>query len=119
MKTEFIVGGRGSGKSTELIKRSATTGQYIMVANKQRAKFLFERARRVGLIIPFPVTIHELLDGSTFRSSRIRRDGLLIDDFDDVIAAIFSGVQINAVTMTEREYNITRIGTREVENNEN
>lgn len=118
MKTEIIVGGRGVGKTTELIKRSAETRQYIMVSNSQRARHIFEQAKSMDLYIPFPVTIHEMFS-SRFRGSCIRRDGLLIDDFEDVVCEIFSGIPVNAITLTEREYSITRMSAQEVENNEN
>lgn len=99
--TKVIVGDRRSGKSSELIRLSASKGIYILVSNKKRAHALAAQAREMGINIPFPVTLHEWLQSSTrFHGSVIRRDGLLIDDIDAVIRELFSPININAVTIT-------------------
>ena len=46
--TEIIIGERGSGKTTELIKRSAETGSYILVATKMMAKCIHLSALDMG-----------------------------------------------------------------------
>ena len=45
--------------------------------------------------------IEEYLKGSKFRGSCIRRDGLLIDDVDDVLQQLFAGIPIREVTITD------------------
>ena len=98
--TKILQGGIGSGKSTALIQESARTGIYIMVANNVRAKILFDNAKRMGYDIPYPVTIYEWLwSHNRFAGSSIQRDGIYIDDVDDVFREIFMPLKINAVTM--------------------
>lgn len=98
--TKIIVGISGAGKTAELIKRSAESGIYILVANRKRAEILAKQAEDMKLYIPFPVTLQEWLRSSTrFHGSSIRRDGLLIDDIDDVIKELFSPIEIKAVAL--------------------
>lgn len=100
MNTEVIMGSRRSGKSLELIKRSAETGIYIMTASKERARGLYEQARNMGYIIPYPVTMDEYYRSDKFDGSIGLRKGLYIDDVDDVIRRIFYPINIHAVTFT-------------------
>lgn len=53
------------------------------------------------MTIPFPVTVDEYLRSDKFRGSSIRRDGLLIDDADDVFKVIFAGIPIKEITITD------------------
>lgn len=100
--TNITIGERGSGKTTKLIKRSAFEGLYILVATRHRAQALVSDAKDMGLIIPFPVTVDEYLKSNRLDGSSIRRDGLLIDDADDVLQQIFAGIPIKEVTVTDR-----------------
>lgn len=98
--TEILVGESGTGKTVELIKRSAESGIYILVANRKRAEMLVKQAENMNLYIPFPVTLQEWLSSNNrFHGSSIRRDGLLIDDIDDVIKELFLPIEIKAVTL--------------------
>ena len=97
----IIIGERCSGKTTRLIERSAKEQLYILTSTKHRARAIFDTAKRMGLVIPYPVTVEEYFRGSKFAGSSIRRDGLLIDDSDDVLRVIFRGIPIREVTMTD------------------
>ena len=101
--TELILGSRGSGKSTELIKRSAEEGLYILTSTRKQAEYLVEQAKKMGYNIPFPVTWEEFVE-SHFRGSCIRRDGLLIDDAENLLPYIFKGIPVKAVTWTKSEF---------------
>lgn len=108
--TKIIVGKVGVGKTTELIERSAESGIYILVANRKRAEMLVKQAEDMKLYIPFPVTLQEWLSSSTrFHGSSIRRDGLLIDDIDDVIKELFLPIEIKAVTLRTPQ-SVTELG---------
>ena len=96
---ELIIKGRGNGKTTELIKRSAATQTYILAANKQRARAIFLQARERGLDIPYPVTIDEYFSTHGFTGSFIK--SIYIDDADDVLKHIFYRVRIEAITITD------------------
>ena len=100
---DIIIGKRGYGKTTKLIRRSAEENLYILVATRQRAYQVAQMATEMGLSIPFPVTVDEYLRGYKFRGSSIRRDGLLIDDADAVLQVIFSGIPIKEMTITDHD----------------
>lgn len=97
---DIIIGKRGSGKTAKLIRRSSEEGIYILTSTRQRANCIASMARKMGLIIPYPVTIDECLRGK-FKGSSIQRDGLLIDDADDVLRTIFYGIPIKEITITD------------------
>lgn len=99
---KITIGERCSGKTTRLILRSASEWSYILASNRMRAKEIVETARSMGLIIPHPITVKDLYSGK-FRGSIIREKGILIDELDDVIKVIFSGIPINEVTINARE----------------
>lgn len=94
---KIVIGGRQSGKTAALIKESADTGRYILVTNKQRQRQVFDQARDMGYDIPFPVTLEDYFR-SHFRGSSLQRDGILIDDMQDVLQYMFSGVPVVGVT---------------------
>lgn len=99
---DIIIGKRGYGKTTKLIRRSSDENLYILVATRQRAYQVAQMATEMGLTIPFPVTVDEYLrSNKKFRGSSIRRDGLLIDDADDVLQVIFAGIPIKEITITD------------------
>ena len=100
---QITIGKRCSGKTTRLIERSAREGLYILTATKHRAQAIFDRARDMGFYIPFPVTAEEYYRSNGFAGSIIRRKGLLIDDMDDVIQVMLTGIPIREVTMTDHK----------------
>ena len=99
--TKVTIGKRGTGKTTKLIQRSAREGVYILTSTVFRAQAIWDTAREMGLNIPYPVTLHEYLHSNKFRSSTIPRKGILIDDVDAVVGALFAGIPIHEVTMTD------------------
>ena len=94
---------RGCGKTTKLIRRSAEENLYILVATEKRAFDIVKMAKEMDLEIPYPVTVDEYFRGHKFRGSSIHRDGLLIDDADDVLKAIFFGISIKEITLTDHD----------------
>lgn len=99
--TKVTIGKRGTGKTTKLIQRSAREGSYILTSTVFRAQAIWDTAREMGLNIPYPVTLHEYLHSNKFRSSTIPRKGILIDDVDAVVGALFAGIPIHEMTMTD------------------
>ena len=95
-----IIKPRGKGKTTELIKLSAETNTYILVANKMRQIAVAELARSMNIDIPYPVTVEDYMR-THFRGSFIKN--ILIDDADAVLQSIFNTVVIDAITITEPE----------------
>lgn len=100
--TNYLIGGRCSGKTTRLIERSAKEGSYILVATKAMARCVADQAKEIGLEIPYPITVGEYLNSDGFPGSSVRRDGLLIDELDLVLNRLFHGIPIREVTLTDR-----------------
>lgn len=101
--TELILGSRRSGKTLELIKRSAKDGIYILTSSKRRADDLFRYAQSVGFDIPYPITMDDYRR-SRFHGSSLERDGIYIDQADDILHQLFSGIDLKAVTWTKYEF---------------
>lgn len=105
-----IIGGRGTGKSTELIRRSADTGKYIVVSTKRRAEHLFKQAKDMGITIPYPVTWDEIKT----RNKKVELNcsygslslGILIDDVEDLLRHIFIGIPIEGMTLMNNDVHI-------------
>lgn len=95
---KLIVTPAGVGRSTELIKRSAETGTYIVVSTHSRALMLADMARQMGLPIPFPITWNEVyMMKRNADFSRLK--SVYVDDIDDLLNTIFSGVRVELATM--------------------
>ena len=57
----------------------------------------------MGLNIPFPITVDELKrNSSKFVGTPINRDGIYVDDFDDVIRCMFNNINIEGFTIDKR-----------------
>ncbi|KAJ62331.1 replicase [Enterococcus faecalis] len=97
---KIIAKGRGTGKTTELVKESARTGQYILASNKSHVQAIEQIAKRIGVNIPYPVTVEEIvmMDRFTFDSS-IQRDGLLVDEAIMVLSKLI-GLKITGATIS-------------------
>ena len=101
----LFLGKRGSGKTTELIKKSAETGIYIMVLNEKRRKYIFEQAMKLGYNIPNPVTVDDYFR-CKFQGSYIQKDGVYVDEVEDILKHIFNGIPIRGMTLTTQDHNI-------------
>ena len=99
--TLIITGGRGTGKTAMLIKHSAETGQYILVTNSDRARGIYKQAKAMGYKIPYPITVAEFKIGGGFVGSSIRKDGLLVDDMNDVFNYMFNSIPVHEFTIDE------------------
>ena len=97
--TEIIVRGRQGGKTTELIRRAAETGTYIVCTDQRRARQVAVQARELGLSIPFPPTAGEWQRRQYHRPGV---KGLLFDDLDMIIQGL-SAVPVLAATWTAEE----------------
>lgn len=97
---QIIIGGRGSGKTAELIKRSAESGAYIIVSSRARASQIADQARAMGYDIPFPVTLEEYYRSHGFAGSSIRRDGVYIDNVEDILGRMLPEIEVKTFTCT-------------------
>lgn len=116
MIEKLIFGDRRSGKTTELIKESARTGAYIVVPTRNDARNVFGAAKEMGLNIPYPLTVNEMIYESP--SSYIFQKGILIDDLEEVICHLFKYITIHAATVdrTTLEVGVTdNFGSRMIQ----
>lgn len=97
MLEKLIFGDRHSGKTTELIKESARTGAYIVVSRMNEAHYVFRFAKELGLNIPFPLTVTDIISEPS--SSYIFQKGILIDDLEEIISRLFNHITIHAATV--------------------
>lgn len=97
MIEKLIFGDRHSGKTTELIKESAITGAYIVVSCRNEAHNVFRSANELGLNIPFPLTVADVMSEPT--SSYIFQKGILIDDLERILCRLFNYITIHAATV--------------------
>jgi hypothetical protein len=95
--TEIIVRGRQGGKTTELIRRSAGTGGYIVCTDYRRAQQIARHAKDLGLSVPFPLTVGEWQGRAYYPRGTC---GLLFDDLDRIVQ-LLSPVPVLAATWTE------------------
>lgn len=97
MKT--IIGGRQTGKTTELIKMAAENNKYILVSDRPRAMFLAKMAKDMGLHIPFPITLPEI--AHPVRGTYIK--DIYVDEAITVLTDLIyrnTGFVISAVTIS-------------------
>jgi hypothetical protein len=95
---KIIAAPRGAGKTTELVKISANTGDYIVVKDRKMALYTMDIAKKANVWIPFPITYDEFLNhrwGNTVK-------GFLIDDLETLMTQVLNMVNppINAVAIT-------------------
>jgi hypothetical protein len=74
----MIGGRRACGKTTELIKVANEKHLYIVCADRNRVHFIAQTARKLGLDIPFPISVAEL-------PLRGYMKEVLVDDVESVL----------------------------------
>lgn len=82
---KIIRAGRGRGKTTKLVKISNKEWKYIVCKDTQRVDVIVEVANKLGLDIPYPLTVREL---PLKQGQRI--DSVLIDDIEDVLPLLIN-----------------------------
>lgn len=99
--TDLIIGGRGTGRSTELVKRSAATGVPILTATHNQRQYLLDLAKKMGLVIPKPLLPNDINDPTKFKGRReLELKGILVDDLNEVVS-VLCHCPVNAVTWTD------------------
>lgn len=95
---KIIARGRRTGKTMEVIRESARTGNYILVSNQFQAKNVFKLSLEMGVSIPYPLTVSEMEKGSIQRTS-VKRDGIIVDNADYILQQLL-GVKVNTMTIS-------------------
>lgn len=85
---ETIVGKRGSGKTTELIKTAYDTGATIIVCVSAERERIKTKAKEMGLDLDrlHILTVREIITG---KARGMQLNGVIIDDGEDVFQMIF------------------------------
>lgn len=83
---DLILAGRGQGKTTRLIQiaaaaREAGQNTYIVSLHNERARYVAQLARQMGLSIPFPLTYLE----AQMTAPGLGVEALCLDDVDDFL----------------------------------
>ena len=103
MIENIIIGGRGAGKTTELIRMSAENNIYIVCLDRQRALHIASAAREMGLTIPFPITVAEL----PIKRNHSWINEVYVDDADQLLERMI-GVHISNITIEGNVENLKR-----------
>jgi len=93
---ETLIIPRGKGKTTELIKKSAESGDYIVCDRLHEANRIQVKAQSMGLQIPLPITYNEFLKKGYYGKGI---SGFLIDNADMFLQSL-SKVPINSITVS-------------------
>lgn len=93
---KIIAWPRQSGRTSEIIKMCADKGGYIVTRNIETAYEIRERARKMGLIIPFPLSYKEFVD-KKYYSRAVEK--FYIDDIEALLYYIAPAVKIEAITI--------------------
>ncbi|MEL6661320.1 MAG: hypothetical protein AAFR36_33045 [Bacteroidota bacterium] len=102
---KVIIGGRGAGKTIELIKMAAGYKGYIVCSTRNEAHRVAEVAKSMELVINFPLTYEEVKRGE-YHASGI--GNMLIDNIDNYLEYTL-GVPITAASISSHR-NIYTLG---------
>lgn len=100
-----IIGTRGSGKTTKLIKQAAKENSVIMTATNRQAENVRKQADELGLTVSV-TSVENIISGNDIKrgsvlESLVRKNGILIDDADLVLTRILSDVAIKGISLTD------------------
>lgn len=93
---------RGTGKTTKLVRMSAENNYPIIVRYRLSKEYILDKAKRMNLVIPEPISLDEFQNGS-MRGKRLDYDAYLVDDLTLIIGDVFRayfGKEVYAATMT-------------------
>lgn len=82
---KIIIGGRQTGKTTQLIKEAAERDGFIVTWSRDRAAQIFKMADDLGVNIRYPIALHDLMRCG-LRGSYITT--LYIDDAERMLSQI-------------------------------
>lgn len=83
----ITIGGRGSGRTTELIKAcAADKGSVIVCPNHSMKLYIVDMAKRMGMDIPEPITFEAFVRGNPYAFGK-RPTGYYIDNLDLALSA--------------------------------
>lgn len=90
-----IISQAGGGKTTELIRMSGETQNYIVCMNQKECSRISAIAHEMNIKIPFPISYDEFINRDYYGQGV---KGVLIDNIEYFINRI-SDVPVNAITL--------------------
>lgn len=104
---KYVIGGRGSGKTTKMIVVSEITGYPIVVSTERQKEHIKAVAERLKCKIPNPMVVKEAIQRGTRLCTPI-----LIDNAEEIINQAlksYFGTDVFCLTMTiESENNFAQ-----------
>lgn len=98
--------GRGQGKTTRLLYASEFNNMPILCSTFKQKDELIDNARKLGLKIPEPIVVSELMT-SRIQSSHATYKDLLVDEAPMVLQALLKQFgmhgEVKAITLTEKD----------------
>ena len=96
--TQWIIGPRQSGRSTELIELSEATGLLIITGDNRRAECLYNMAQKMGKDIRKPEPLGAWIrKPHQFFDYKMEHTGILLDDADFVLSCLLRTEVVYAV----------------------
>lgn len=86
---------RGFGKTYQLIKKSASSGDYIVCHRQEECSRIQAKAKEMGMNIPFPITYDEFISKQYYGKGI---SGFLIDNIEMFLQTL-TEVPINVITL--------------------
>ena len=116
---KVVTGGRGNGKTAELIKLAYDELLYIVVVDERRARFLFEQAHEMGYDILYPLTPRECesiftpygRDRGRYNPNNpyvLSGKGIIVDDAQDILSEIL-GCRVRGMSVNVMDDDITEL----------
>ena len=103
-----IIGARGSGKTTKLIKQAAKENSVIMTTTNRQAENVRKQADELGLTVLTTSVENIINDNGIKRGSVLavlmQKNGIFIDDAELVLTRILSGVTIKGISLTDDDH---------------
>ena len=103
-----IIGTRGSGKTTKLIKQAAKENLVIITTTNRQAENVRKQADELGLTVLVTSVENIINDNGIKRGSVLavlmQKNGIVIDDADLVLTRILSGVTIKGISLTDDDH---------------
>lgn len=97
---KITIGPRRSGKTARTIMESAKTGSYILVATKCQADCVYKQTKEMGINIPYPVTISEVITGRKYFDNKYMKEhGVLVDEAQSVLHIALCDIPIRGMTL--------------------
>lgn len=111
---KFVIGQRGSRKTTQMVHESAHTKYPIVVENESGVRNIYKTCKRLGYKIPDDVPEPVLFCNAKQSKTVMRSDGILIDDAYNIVNAIMTdyfGTRVCSINLHDSKIEYRKIKT--------